>query len=125
MDSLDIEDKRRLELTQSTREMIVKTFISDGKIPDDVSSRTMLMQALDGLDRTTLGKAKIKAEDQAAKSNQDITQMMGRLLYAFNPSNVGQTAPVERKLETDISIRTVPGEMDLGMQTLTQDSLNS
>lgn len=108
-----LDDEARLNLTQSTREKIIRDLTKDGKIPGETSDRVILMQALDGMDRTVLAKTKIKSDDRAHQQQTAATSLIAQLLT--------QTSVVRKKKTiqeiTDVQIETpllVEGELSVG-----------
>lgn len=108
-----LEDEARLNLTQQTREKIIRDLTKEGKIPEQTSDRVILMQALDGMDRTVLAKTKIKSDDRAQQQQNAATSLIAKLLT--------QTSVVRKKKTiqeiTDVEIETpllVEGELLIG-----------
>lgn len=108
-----LEDEARLNLTQQTREKIIRDLTKEGKIPEQTSDRVILMQALDGMDRTVLAKTKIKSDDRAQQQQNAATSLIAKLLT--------QTSAVRKKKTiqeiTDVEIETpllVEGELLIG-----------
>lgn len=75
-----VEDEARLNLTQDVRENIIRTLVVDRKIPTEQTDRILLMQALDGMDRTVLAKTKIKSDDRVNQQNAATTAMIAEIL---------------------------------------------
>jgi hypothetical protein len=119
---MDLEDKARLELTQSTRERIVREMLKDGKIPEGEENRAFLLKAMDGMDRVVLAKAKIKVDDSAAKANAAGAAMVAELLRGVhsNPRQLPRTEVLELPA---MEITTVEGETHIGVQTFTLDQI--
>ena len=114
-DLMDLDDKRRLELTLSTRENIIKKMMPNGGLPGNAEDRDFLMKAMDGLDRTILAKTRLKVDDQAAKSQADISALVGNVLARIDVNKMAVPIPGTRQsLAMDIKVETVPGETDLG-----------
>lgn len=123
----DLEDKKRLELTQSIRELGIKNLTKDGKFPDVQEDREALVKLLDGMDRTTLAKTKIKTDDNNSKNNNDIQKMMAKFLTSLpnNTNNVSErTLPIE--LDTTIDLNTiVDGERYVGVENMDYETFMS
>jgi ribosome maturation protein Sdo1 len=79
-DILSLEDQRRLEFTLKTRENIVGALLKKGPVPESTEDRAILMQSLDGMDRTILSRAKIKSDDSNAKSEAEMAKSIANLL---------------------------------------------
>lgn len=125
-ESFDLDDDRRLNLTQNTRERIVTVLLKDNKIPEDKEDRQFLMAALDGLDRTTLGRARIKTDAQSNKSNAETAGMIAQLLAKVTPGTMvashGQFVRPAPALEVDFVVIPVEGECDVGTHELSYET---
>lgn len=113
------EDEARLNLTQSVRETIIRSLVVDNKIPSEQGDRTLLMQALDGMDRTTLAKTKIKSDDRAQQQNAATTAMIAEILS--KTSNVKNRRTIHEIIDVEIERPIlVDGELSVG----TDEQLN-
>lgn len=122
-DLMDLEDKRRLELTLATREKIITSVMKDG-IPGDTSSRDFLIQALDGLDRTLLAKTKIKSDNENNKSQQETTKIIAEALRRSSGKSMIDITPINPVLDNSIVVDDlVPGEKDIGAPLLSYDDI--
>ena len=123
-ESLDLKDQSRLERSLAARETIIATLMSDGRLPYNKDDKIMLIQALDGLDRTVLSKAKLKSDDQNAKSQRDTAKMIADVLSRVSTASLTRTGVPS--LPSDIVIDDlVPGETSLGLQDLTYDEFDA
>lgn len=114
-----LEDEARLNLTQSVRETIIRGLVIDNKIPSEQGDRTLLMQALDGMDRTTLAKTKIKSDDRAQQQNAATTAMIAEILS--KTSSVKNRRTIHEIIDVEIERPVlVDGELTVG----TDDQLN-
>jgi hypothetical protein len=122
---LSVADEQRLELTLSTRQSIITGLTKDGKLPEDQGQQIMLMQALDGMDRTIMQRAKLKSDDAANKTNADVARLMGDLLLNFDPRKVRVRASSGEVIDGEaIPIpEMVPGEQDIGTHIVDYDSI--
>ena len=118
-DDSALEDARRLEFTLNIREDIVKKIFANGKIPEDKADKALLISALDGMDRTVLSKARIKADNKTADSNTQVASLIANLLCKVDPKSVKiyddeRTIPM---LSDDVSKPLlISGETDIGTQ---------
>lgn len=118
--SIDIEDKQRLEMTLNIRSRIIEEMTKKG-IPSDKEDRAFLMQAVDGMDRTVLGRARIKAEDKANQSQQATAGLIASLLSkvsAHASANIENTSnkKITPTLPSEIVVTNpVPGESQIGI----------
>lgn len=122
-DLMSLQDQQRLELTLGTREAIIRNLVNKGPVPSDPEDRKLLMQSLDGLDRTILSRAKIKSDDTNAKSEAEIAKSVANLLLRMDSRK--RTVQPAEMLE-DISlpdISTVPGETFIGVEPVKYDTI--
>jgi hypothetical protein len=119
----DLDDSARLNKTLKIRETIMDDLMSNG-VPTDKEDRSFLISMMDSIDRTVLGKARIKSDEQANKSQQEATDIVAKVLSSLSgvnsPSNKRTQMPV--LLESDYKLDLVPGETDIGMQSLDLDT---
>lgn len=117
------EDVARLDRTQNVRMLIVDSLTKEGKLPEDKSDRAFLLEALNGLDRTTLSRAKLKVESEAAHNAAATAQIVGELLTRLHcKSNriidIDSTREIP-ELPLDITVdNPVDGETLVGIETL-------
>ncbi len=128
--SFDISDKRRLELTLSVREQII-TQLTEKGLPDEKEDRQFLMTALDGMDRTVLSKARIKADENANQTQQQTTQLIAGLLSKVS-ANAGvqiiseQTRRELPELDRDITVTdSIEGETNVGVSEENYQTFNN
>jgi hypothetical protein len=70
-----MDEDQVLNYTQQQRRFVIDKLTNNGaKLPDDVDQQRLMLQALDGMDRSALGRKKIKVEEQA---NQNVAGMTG------------------------------------------------
>lgn len=123
-DSLfDFDDQRRLNLTQTTREMIIRQLTPGGKLSGETSDRVTLMQALDGMDRTTIAVAKIKVEDTASRANEEIAARMADFLVNSQGRNAQFTRSTAVEAPDLPEIKLVEGEDSLGVHPVTYEDM--
>lgn len=120
-----LEDQRRLNLTQSTREAIVAQLMPEGNLSADENDRLTLLKALDGLDRTTIATAKVKAEDNAARANEMIAERMARFLASSHTSNQSQVRTTELEEYELPEIEIVEGEDTIGVEAVEYENMMS
>lgn len=126
-------DDEALAFTQNARKKIVKELMKSKVIPEDKGEQIMLMQALDGMDRASLGNKRIKADekasdnlgDSAALIAQMLTQMSGNLKLMKTEDIIDvdfkdAAAPALPDHIPDPVL--VPGETSIGAPQLDYDS---
>lgn len=123
MDELDIEDQARLEFTINTRRRIIRElYPDDGKIPHDRADKELLISALDGMDRTVLGRSKLKLDAANSKQQEQTSKLISEILLSVTskptspPRNSAPALP-----NTVPEPKLVPGEADIGMIDLNYD----
>ncbi len=112
---LSDDDSKLLELTASVRKNIINKLTENGKIPDDGDSIRLLLGSLDGLDRSVLGKAKIRNEEKANSNMEKNSNLIAELLLK-TPRDLytgkRQSTPC---LGSDVDVGTiVEGELTVG-----------
>ncbi len=114
--AIELDDKELLSLTTSVRKQIVQKLTTGGSLPEDSGSRIFLMQALDGIDKQVMQKAKIKNEEAAIKNQEATSNMVAAILLKTTRTTnmVPNSAP--RELPPNIgSAPTVPGQTEIGV----------
>lgn len=118
---LDISDEARLEKSLQAREAIVAELMEHQSVPRFKDDKILLIQALDGLDRTILARAKLKSDANNQKDQKEITKMIAEVLMKTRTNNsTVRTEPIT----LDDSIRVtdlVEGETDIGVIELSYD----
>ena len=123
--TIDLEDLSRLNLTQNVRRQIITEMTANGKLPEDKDDRAFLLEAMNGMDRTVLTKARIKNDEKAMQTQAQATAVIANLLTAVTASAMKGTAnrngaPV---LEKDITPGVIiEGETAIGVQNLDYDT---
>lgn len=115
-DVFNLEDQQRLEYTNKLRKKLIQAIVEDDdkpKVPDEKADKALLVSLLDGLDRSTLSKAKIKTEDKAAKGGASAANLIAEVLRGISTSQKalaqsgGGTIPT---LPGDIKFADIEGE---------------
>ena len=106
-----------------TKRMALANKLTEAGIPTEKETATVLLQTLDGLDRSSLTRLKIKAEEQANKNNTAAAAAIAEILSKVNnqayqmpgltrreipvlPSSISDPDIVDGELETN------PPQMD-------------
>ena len=126
MSLFDLEDQQRLERTQQLRDRIVTELTKD-QLPTDAEDRKFLMDALNGIDRVVLTKARLKSDDNSRKSNEETAKTIAALLTRISEKTLRhQTERPVPLLESDIALdETVEGETAIGHTNLNYDQMFS
>lgn len=77
--SFDAEETRLLNKTVSLRERILNE-MTEKHIPEDKDDRKFFLGIIDGLDRTILGKKRIKVEEDLGKSSQALQNAVAEVM---------------------------------------------
>ena len=121
----DPEDLRRLNFTQQKREQIIGDLMVDGKFPEDKDGRNSVIKLLDGMDRTSLTKTRLRSDD-AANQNQEATLAVIAQLLTRTSAVPKIDTPARREapaLEGEFAhVVPVPGEMAGGDTSLNYDN---
>lgn len=124
-----LSEDQVLAYTQSKRKAIVQELTQKGAVPDDNSSRNMLLQALDGMDRAALTSKRIKAEEKSGAAMAGAAGMVAQLLTKVTGkslANLDLEDAVERAapaLGADVPPpQLVPGETEVNPAQLDYDS---
>lgn len=121
-----LSEDQVLAYTQHKRKAIVQELTKTGAVPEDNSSRNMLLQALDGMDRAALTSKRIKSEEKnggmagaASLVAALLTQVTGKKLTSdiIDPNRptplLGQDVPPPQ---------LVPGETEINPRQLDYDT---
>lgn len=73
-------DEQVLAYTQHKRKFIVGKLLNNNQLPTDKSDISMLMGALDGMDRAALGNKRIKADEKANSAIAGAAGMIAGIL---------------------------------------------
>lgn len=80
-DASPIDEDAILAYTLRQRALIIEQIAPAGKMPvADTKQMGVILQTLDGMDRTALGKKRIKADESIAKSNGEVAATMAAVL---------------------------------------------
>jgi hypothetical protein len=121
-----------LALTQSVRLKIVNNLTNDGtKVPKDLDDAKLLLVTLSNMDQVSFGLMKQKTDNTAAAREQLVAQALvelsrrqGNKPLLRDPTartGIRELPHIDDSSLPEIS--TVPGEMDVGVQTITYKDL--
>lgn len=126
-----IEDSRRLEFTQKLRENLIKKVVVDinsPNVPTNEDGVKLLTSLLDGMDRTTLSKMKIKSEDNLANNAAQTSAQVAQLLSMIIPEDIKVRGVTRQAPTLDKSIQiedTVSGETEIVAKQTNYDDFMS
>ena len=121
--SFDSEDIDILKRTQVIRNSLVTKLMRSGQVPDDINQQRMLLDVVNSMDKSTLQKAKVKAEDKSNENKEAKAKAVAQFLLEARKRQ--QTLPIVESAELPQSVpapELVPGETDIGTQDLTYDT---
>lgn len=75
-----MSDDQILAYTQHKRKTIVQDLMKNNKVPTDRSEQSLLVAALDGMDRAALGNKRIKADEKTAHGVAGAASIVANLL---------------------------------------------
>ena len=116
-----IEEAAELAQMQRVRLSLIQTLTGAGdSVPDTGPKQVMLLGLLDGADRSTLARAKLRAEKKRDDTMQNAVKVVGEVLKSVNMRTYRPVAtPLERLIPEALMIRTfVPVEIDIGIEPI-------
>ena len=117
-----------LEFTRSVRKRIVST-LTEKDIPKDPDELRLLLTTLTDLDRSSLGRMKIKSDDKNTSDSINAQAAIATLLMKVDPTRVASIGRTERSIPTlgnDVSPPDlIDGETSIGTQTGTYEDFAS
>ena len=118
------EEEDVTEYTQGLRKRLAESLVVNGEMPKDLDSQRALLATLDGLDRTSLAKKRLKNENKLTDTITNgagvVEAVMARMMGKDVLSRSGGTVPVPptKLVET---VQIADGELDQGTSSLTYD----
>lgn len=121
-----------LDYTRQVRMQIVNTLIGDGNIPTEKEDKSLLISALDGLDRSALGQMRIQSDSDNANKLAEATNAINHLLTTVSRDIYTTDVLVVRELpeipnETLVLVESnlVEGELDTSYKEETVDEFKA
>ena len=116
----------RLERNQQVRDTIIARITSGGKdIPSDEHTMSLLTSALDGSDRTTLGIARVRAQEKGNDDQSEIISGVSALLTTMaRQSEIPRTKAPAPLPEGIIPHNPVAGEMGTDVSNETYEEFH-
>lgn len=105
---------------QAIRRRLVQELTRDG-VPKGTADKVLLANLLDGSDRSTFTRVKLRNEKEAAEDTANTTRLVVEALKRIRVKNLRTTvSPSDREIPEHLQHRTfVPGEMEIGNEPLT------
>ena len=110
------DESRLIEKSRKVHEDMIDALTKDG-IPVDVKTVSALTKVLGSLDKNVIGVARIRVDNEAAKSTEEIRQMVAETIMQ-NKKRIrdNATAHAAPSVPNDISVTNpVEGEMEQGV----------
>ena len=115
MTDVKTTDESELEYSKKKRKEIIEGIFSSG-VPKDTKDQSIVLQALDGLDRITLTKMRIKSDEGVSTSQAAAASLLVHLLNSKGIKTIGKTEEPVGEIpvldETLPTVEIVPGELD-------------
>lgn len=123
-----LSDDDALGYTQRYRRRVVEKIAPDGNVPECEKKQSVLLMALDGMDRAALAKKRMDNDNKVGQAQVQAAAILADVLSRAgnrNPFEVGQASTrkpdhPETLLE---GVQTAPGEMDIGLQTIKYEDI--
>lgn len=120
------EDLQTLRDIRNLRKQLITNLTPNGKIPDDKSDKTMLIQLMAGVDSEIAMRARVKVAAKTEENNANLTALVGQAMKNFKVPRVGVGQSAEFEMPSHIKLPApVPGQMDIGTILVTIDDLNA
>jgi len=121
---LDDDDDRRLELTQRIREKYLLEMDAEEGRPGSTGDKVLLVQLLDGMDKSVLNKTKIRIESESAKDQVETSRLIAEVLLKHKvESKPRENIP---ELPDDLpDPMVVSGELEQGISDLDYEKFMS
>lgn len=112
-------DEDRLEYTQTKRKQLVEFLTPGNSMPADKGDKMILLSALDGMDKASLTKLRIKADEKQTDASSQAAGIFAKLLKIIVPEqakNFDNTSILPTQDVQLPAIELIEGEMDVGTQ---------
>lgn len=109
------EEVRLIEKSRLVHEQLIDGMLQNG-IPVDVKTVGALTKVLGSLDKNITGVARIRVDNEQAKSNDEIRQMVAETILMNKKRIRDNAAPEAPSIPHDIKVTNpVQGEMEQGV----------
>lgn len=117
-----------LSQVNELRGKLIQKLVGDQvDVPMDTSSKAMLVQLIDGVERSTMNKAKLRIANNAANSEADVRAVIAQALAGKRVYKAAELDDADFDVPDHISkaVDIVPGELDQGVILLTSKDLKA
>lgn len=130
MTAATLNDDDLIDYTQGLRKMLADDITEHGTVmPTDKDERHILLAALDGISKTSLGRKRIQTVDEGNKNTAAALAAMDALSKKFGNNNPfireGNSGGITIEQHKLPAIEVVPGNTDIGVSSLTYDEFSS
>jgi hypothetical protein len=116
-------DSRLLEKTLQIREALVDNLIKK-ELPTNHKDIDSFTNLLESIDRSILGKAKIKVEDSNAKANEETKEILRGLLLDLHRNNTANVSTASANRSEIPTYKPMNMELNPGELILKQDDVS-
>lgn len=116
-------DTRLLEKTLQIREALVDNLIKK-ELPTNHKDIDSFTNLLESIDRSILGKAKIKVEDSNAKANEETKEILRGLLLDLHRNNTANVSTASANRSEIPTYKPMNMELNHGELILKQDDVS-
>lgn len=120
-ESPEISAEQDIQFVRGKRKFIVDTLMKDNKIPEDRTAASVLLAALDGLDRSAISRKRIASDNKNAQANGAVAAIISKMLMQVNnttPTTIDEERVIP-VLGNDLgTVEILPGELDIGTKTI-------
>jgi len=112
--ALDPDEQRLLNKTLNIRERIMDVLMQGG-LPSSNEDRELLIKAIDGSDRTILGKARLKLDESANQNQAAMQEVVANVMMRLSTTPKSTTAippAIDKSIERP---QPVDGETHVGV----------
>ena len=113
------EESREYLDVQKVRQDLIKKLTANG-VPEQSADKILLATLLDGSDRSTFTRAKLRNDKASADDNKNIIKVVGEALRSINIRNYRPVAnDKDRVIPVELQPREfVPGEATIGIEPI-------
>jgi hypothetical protein len=126
----EMSEDQVLAYTQGKRRVIIDKLTEAGKVPDEKTEVSLLVSALDGMDRAALTQKRIKADEKSAQGMAGAANIIAKLLTQVNSK--GKNTDLENSSSAPLTLgdeipapNLVPGETEITPGQMDFDSFTA
>jgi len=115
-----------LENTLQQRRLLYGQVVKNGKLPDDPKEVDIALRLLDGIDKNALGRLKVQQAKKQAEGIGDLSSVLTKVLtesHTIRRQGGRAVAKQDRELQVEGKVEVVPGEMEVGVKSITYSEM--